>query len=92
MPDEGPEGHERRSNFELRERLDELFDLAVELSRRREELTRDEIEDAQARFEWLAEEIWRAAVFGPLEQITRTDDLSTDPEAGAGDTPEPEDG
>lgn len=56
---------ERRLNLELRERVDELLDLVRRLSRERSELPDDEMERRLQRVEWLAEEIWQAAAYGP---------------------------
>lgn len=62
---------ERRRNFELRERVDEVINLARQLSRRSSSLSRSELEEAAARLEWLAEEIWESATKGPLEERVR---------------------
>jgi Lon protease-like protein len=72
-------GKERRRNLELRERLDELFDLARELYNESINMSQEELDEARARIEWLAEEIWAAAVYGPIEQRSRR---RADPEAG----------
>ncbi|HSG82467.1 MAG TPA: hypothetical protein VLC48_09460 [Gemmatimonadota bacterium] len=61
-------GRERRTNFELRERLDQLIEMARELSRTGSSMSREELDEARLRIEWLSEEIWTAAVYGPLEQ------------------------
>jgi hypothetical protein len=58
---------ERRWNHELRERLDEMIELARHLVRHAGEMSEEQLRDSQLRVEWLAEEIWRAAVHGPLE-------------------------
>jgi hypothetical protein len=68
MTEDDFKGKERRSNFELRERLDQLIELARELSRTGSSLSREELDEARLRIEWLSEEIWTAAVYGPLEQ------------------------
>jgi hypothetical protein len=62
---------ERRRNFELRERVDEVIHLARELSRRASGMSPRELEEAAARLEWLAEEIWESATQGPLEDRVR---------------------
>jgi hypothetical protein len=62
---------ERRRNFELRDRLDEMIELARELSRESSNMSQEELDDARQRVEWLAEEIWGAAVYGPLEERSR---------------------
>ena len=59
---------ERRQNFELRERLDEIFELARHLHRNRTELSEDEMIRARERLEWLAGEIFEAAIYGPIEK------------------------
>ncbi len=64
-------GKERRRNLELRERLDELFDLARELYNESINMSQEELDEARARIEWLAEEIYAAAVYGPIEQRSR---------------------
>jgi hypothetical protein len=70
---ETPETGERRRNHELRERLDEIVLLARELSRQASEMSPRELERSRMRVEWLAEEIWGAAVYGPLEDRVRRD-------------------
>lgn len=52
---------ERRSNRPLREVLDDLLNHAREISRRAREMTPPELEYAQQRLEWLADEVWRVA-------------------------------
>ena len=52
---------ERRSNRPLREVLDELITHTREISRRAREMTPDELDYAQQRLEWLADEVWRVA-------------------------------
>ncbi len=64
-------GHERRHNLELRERLDQIMDLARHLYRSASDMSPDELEQARERIEWLAQEIWEAAVYGPLEERSR---------------------
>ena len=59
---------ERRQNQSLRELLDDLLDHVRELARNAPTAGPDELEYAQQRLEWLADEIWRAATRGdPLE-------------------------
>ena len=55
---------ERRNNPTLREVLDELVTHVREVSRRAPQMTPDELEYAQQRLEWLADEVWRMAVQG----------------------------
>jgi len=52
---------ERRRNFTLRELLDDLVTHAREISRRATQMTPAELEYAQERLEWLADEVWRVA-------------------------------
>lgn len=52
---------ERRRNRPLREVLDEFLAHARDLSRRAKEMTPAEIDYAQQRLEWLADEVWRVA-------------------------------
>ncbi|UCC71124.1 MAG: hypothetical protein JSV86_12090 [Gemmatimonadota bacterium] len=77
---EWPEGRERRHNLELRERLDEILELARKLFREASQMSPDELEQARERVEWLAQEIWEAAVYGPLEERDRraADDTDED--------------
>lgn len=57
---------DRRRNLDLRSRLDELVELARSLSRRGTLMTERELREVEERIEWLAEEIWRAAL-DPLD-------------------------
>lgn len=52
---------ERRRNLTLREVLDELLDHARLIARTARTMTPDELEQAQQRLEWLADEVWRTA-------------------------------
>jgi hypothetical protein len=52
---------ERRSNRPLREVLDELIGHTREIARRAREMTPEELDYAQQRLEWLADEVWRVA-------------------------------
>jgi len=52
---------ERRRNRPLREVLDELLDHAREIARRAKAMTPAELDYAQQRLEWLADEVWRVA-------------------------------
>lgn len=54
-------GGERRVNRPLREVLDELLGHAREISRRAKAMTPAELDYAQQRLEWLADEVWRVA-------------------------------
>jgi hypothetical protein len=55
---------ERRTNHGLREVLDELIEHVRTISRSRDGLAQDQVEHAQERLEWLADEIWRLTVEG----------------------------
>jgi hypothetical protein len=52
---------ERRHNRPLREVLDELLSHAREIARRAKTMTPAELDYAQQRLEWLADEVWRIA-------------------------------
>jgi hypothetical protein len=52
---------ERRSNRPLREVLDELLSHTREIARRAKDMKPDELDYAQQRLEWLADEVWRVA-------------------------------
>ena len=59
---------ERRQNQSLRELLDDLLDHVRELAKNASTASPDDLDYAQQRLEWLADEIWRAATRGdPLE-------------------------
>jgi len=57
--------NERRSNRSLRELLDELMAHTREIARRAKRMTPAELDYAQQRLEWLADEVWRVATGGP---------------------------
>jgi len=50
---------ERRRNRPLREVLEEFLEHARELTRRARDMTPVELDYAQQRLEWLADEVWR---------------------------------
>jgi hypothetical protein len=52
---------ERRSNQALREALDDLVGHTRELTRRAQTMSAAELDYAQQRLQWLADEVWRAA-------------------------------
>ncbi len=52
---------ERRQNLSLREVLDELVAHARVIARQAGQMSPDELEYAQERLEWLADEVWRVA-------------------------------
>jgi hypothetical protein len=56
---------ERRSNRSLREGLDDLLAYARDIARRAKQMTPAELDYAQQRLEWLADEVWRLATGGP---------------------------
>lgn len=60
-PAGGASAPERRQNRPLREVLDELLGHAREISRRAKAMTPAELDYAQQRLEWLADEVWRVA-------------------------------
>ncbi len=66
MSPRGTPGEERRHNHTLRELLEELVGLARDLARRNRGLSPEELDQAQQRLEWLADEIGREAA--KLEQ------------------------
>ncbi|HET7791652.1 MAG TPA: hypothetical protein VFK78_12740 [Gemmatimonadales bacterium] len=55
---------ERRRNRPLREVLDDLLAHARDVARRAAVMTPSEMEYAQERLEWLADEVWRVATGG----------------------------
>ncbi|OGU02588.1 MAG: hypothetical protein A2085_09000 [Gemmatimonadetes bacterium GWC2_71_10] len=52
---------ERRANRGLREVLDELVDHVRYVARNVRTMSKQDLEYAEERLEWLADEIWRAA-------------------------------
>ncbi|HXQ28405.1 MAG TPA: hypothetical protein VN848_03980 [Gemmatimonadales bacterium] len=52
---------ERRFNRSLREVLDDLVAHTRELARRSDTMSPAELDYAQQRLQWLADEVWRAA-------------------------------
>ena len=54
-----PVGEERRRNKPLREALDELLSHTRDIARRAKTMTPAELDYAQQRLEWLADEVWR---------------------------------
>ncbi|MFI5278875.1 MAG: hypothetical protein ACHQU1_00160 [Gemmatimonadales bacterium] len=59
-----PAKAERRSNPTLREALDELITHVRHVVRDVKTMSQQDLEYAQERLEWLAEEVWRAALEG----------------------------
>ena len=60
-PSAFPPGTERRRNRPLREGLDELLSHTRDIARRAKTMTPAELDYAQQRLEWLADEVWRVA-------------------------------
>jgi len=56
---------ERRRNRPLREVLDDLLGHARDITRRAKQMTPAELNYAQQRLEWLADEVWLAATGSP---------------------------
>lgn len=63
MSPRGP-ASERRQNHTLREVLEELVNHARDIAQRARTMSPEELEQAQERLEWLADEVWRIAT-GP---------------------------
>ena len=55
---------ERRRNRPLREVLDDLLAHTREITRRAKAMSPAELDYAQQRLEWLADEVWRVATGG----------------------------
>ena len=56
---------ERRANRELREVLDELVEHVRHVARNIRTMSQEEIDYAEERLEWLADEVWRSATSSP---------------------------
>ena len=56
-----PAEQERRRNKPLREALEDLLGHARDIARRAKAMSPAELDYAQQRLEWLADEVWRAA-------------------------------
>jgi hypothetical protein len=59
---------ERRANRELREVLDEMVEHVRYVARNVKTMSPQDLEYAEERLEWLAEEVWRAALEGSAEE------------------------
>lgn len=57
-------GGERRANRELREVLDELVQHVRYVARNAKAMSQEELDYAEQRLEWLADEVWRTALQG----------------------------
>ena len=55
---------ERRANRALREVLDELVEHVRYLARNVRTMSQQDLEYAEERLEWLADEVWRTALGG----------------------------
>lgn len=62
-----PEPVERRRNPTLREVLDELVTHVRDIARHSRGMSRAELDYAQQRLGWLADEVWRLALKGEDE-------------------------
>ncbi|HYX83249.1 MAG TPA: hypothetical protein VE714_12695 [Gemmatimonadales bacterium] len=58
-PPSASPGTERRRNRPLREVLDDLISHTRDIARRSKTMTAAELDYAQQRLEWLADEVWR---------------------------------
>ena len=58
---------ERRNNRELREVLDELVEHVRYVARNVKSMSPQDLEYAEERLEWLADEVWRSAMGGTPE-------------------------
>lgn len=52
---------ERRANRPLREVLDDLLEHTRQIVREARQMTPEQLDYAQQRLEWLADEVWRVA-------------------------------
>jgi hypothetical protein len=59
---------ERRANRELREVLDEMVEHVRYVARNVKTMSPQDLEYAEERLEWLAEEVWRAALEGSADE------------------------
>jgi hypothetical protein len=59
--DAGTGDRERRRNASLREALDDLLDHVRDIAHNAGAMSAGELERAEERLEWLADEVWRAA-------------------------------
>ena len=58
----GNSAPERRAKRELREVLDELVEHVRYVARNVRTMSKQDLEYAEERLEWLADEVWRAAI------------------------------
>jgi hypothetical protein len=66
-PDKPGTADERRRNQPLREMLDEMITLVRSVSRHGSTMSAEDLEYAQERMQWLADEIWQSATRGNEE-------------------------
>jgi hypothetical protein len=64
-----PPSVERRQNRTLREVLDELVTHVRDIARHARSMPPSEVDYAQQRLEWLADEVWRIAVKGEDQSL-----------------------
>lgn len=69
MKARSPEPGERRRNRTLREVLEELIAHVRAVSGKADAMKPDELDYAQQRLEWLADEVWRAALRGDDDSL-----------------------
>jgi hypothetical protein len=62
---------DRRTHLALREQLDELIGMVRVLSHRAQAMSAGELEYAQRRLEWLADEIWQSVLKAAGEEGKR---------------------
>lgn len=65
-----PPNSDRRANRALREVLDELVDHVRYVARNVHKMSKQDLEYAEERLEWLADEVWRVAVEGDDSKAT----------------------
>lgn len=69
MKARSPEPGERRRNRTLREVLEELITHVRTVSANAGTMNADQLDYAQQRLEWLADEVWRAALRGDDDSL-----------------------
>lgn len=69
MKARSPEPGERRRNRTLREVLEELITHVRAVSANAGTMNADQLDYAQQRLEWLADEVWRAALRGDDDSL-----------------------
>ena len=65
---------DRRTHLALREQLDELIGMVRVLSHRAQAMSAGELEYAQRRLEWLADEIWHSVLKAAGEEGSKNRD------------------